>query len=355
MTKFAPVVRIFVGAAAVAGLMAGTPPLAPPALAEQGPVSSLFAHLLPALGSTGVKAYLPTVFPDAGGAHLYATVSHVTPGRYWLMVDFTPDCHGADACHYGDVWGQRAQVKAAPAGVPVELGRHVVGYYVQGRCGASCAEGTVTWEVAGYVYGVGAKVARSGLIALAKSAVMAGAHPAASPAGAKGGAGVITVMSLGPLVFVASTPAQLRAWAGAPDRVWSSNGSMKWVGFGSPGSPGSPGWAQFDQGQVWGYRCGGANPQCVVIYAFVGGRLVGAATNSDAFWTAEGTHVGTTLTAARANEHGQGTWSGPHVQCPGVDLNVPRGVRFTLFAGSKSRDIQSIFLSESGHFLSACD
>lgn len=114
---------------------------------------------------------LPTIFPGAGG-DLYAALTTAKPGHYSISIDFTRTCHGADACHYGDLDGRRVQGTAKPAGYALPLGKHVTGYFQLGRSGASCALSTITWDAGGYRYSVGAKVYRTDLITMAASAAV---------------------------------------------------------------------------------------------------------------------------------------------------------------------------------------
>jgi len=129
----------------------------------------MFRALLPRLARAQVPPRLPTIFPEVG-ANLYATLTTATPGHYSISMDFTATCHGADACHYGDLEGQRVQGTGKAAGSALPLGPHITGYFQLGRCGASCALSTVTWNAGGFRYTVGAKVTRTDLITLAASA-----------------------------------------------------------------------------------------------------------------------------------------------------------------------------------------
>jgi hypothetical protein len=134
-----------------------------------GAVAPLFRALLPGLARTHVPPRLPTIFPEVGGK-LYATLTTAKPGQYSISIDFSRDCHGADACHYGDLAGWRAQGSAKPVGSALPLGKHITGHFQLGKCGASCALSTITWAAGGFRYTVGAKVTRTDLITLAASA-----------------------------------------------------------------------------------------------------------------------------------------------------------------------------------------
>ncbi len=77
-------------------------------------VAPFFRALLPGLARTQVPPRLPTSFPEVGD-NLYATLTTAKPGHYTISMDFTRTCHGADACHYGDLDGRRVQGTAKPA------------------------------------------------------------------------------------------------------------------------------------------------------------------------------------------------------------------------------------------------
>jgi hypothetical protein len=141
-------------------------------------VNPVTPAVLTSIERSGVPAYVPASFPETRGARLYATVYRERPGYYFLNIDYTAGCDGGDACHYGDLQGQHlvAAGRAKIAGSPLALGSHVTGYYVPGRCGASCAEDTISWTVGGYGYSVGAKLARPDLVALVRSAIAGGPH-----------------------------------------------------------------------------------------------------------------------------------------------------------------------------------
>jgi hypothetical protein len=150
------------------------------AAGRQAVVKPLFRPLLPALARTRVPAYLPTVFPEKGTARLYASMYSARPGLYEVYIEYTPNCDGGDACHYGDLEGRRRAASGGSLlrGALVDLGHHVTGYFVLGGCGASCAESTISWRVGSYAYEIGAKLSRADLIAFTRSAIGAGAYPA---------------------------------------------------------------------------------------------------------------------------------------------------------------------------------
>jgi hypothetical protein len=164
-----------------------------------------------------------------------------------------------------------------------------------------------------------------------------------------GGSGVITATLVGPLQFSKATMGQVRAWAGPPERTWSSGRTLQWAGFD---------WVRIEQGEVWGYHCAdflGSEP-CLIFYGFVGGRLVGVLTDGTRFQTANGTRDGTPLATALKDERGHGPWDGLQVQCPGLMLKAPRGTVFQAYvAGPRAAHVGDLFVSLSPHFLNSCD
>src|SRR4051812_20259200 len=79
------------------------------ATAGQPPVNAVFRPILPRLRGLEVPVLLPTSLPRRAQAeaalHLYATVEDRTPYSYRVALGYTPDCHGATACRFGEVTG----------------------------------------------------------------------------------------------------------------------------------------------------------------------------------------------------------------------------------------------------------
>jgi hypothetical protein len=140
-------------------------------------VSPVFQPLLPDLLRTHVPLYLPTIFPGAVKSRLHVSMGTDQLGSYEVNVSTVANCDGADACQWGWAAGQKAQAAAAMAGeTPVPLGKHITGEYSAGRCGASCAGASLTWAVGRFSYSVGGYLNRSQVVAMARSAVAAGAY-----------------------------------------------------------------------------------------------------------------------------------------------------------------------------------
>jgi hypothetical protein len=131
---------------------------------------------------------------------------------------------------------------------------------------------------------------------------------------------LLSATQVGPLRLGTATPAQLRAWAGKPGRVWR---------FAGRGEIPSAGLFAF-RTQVLGYGCAASG--CTTFYAFKGGHLVGFHTRSTAFHTQAGTRVGTSLTRALLQEK-TANWAGFSVQCPALLLPATGSTLFKADVG----------------------
>jgi hypothetical protein len=137
---------------------------------------------------------------------------------------------------------------------------------------------------------------------------------------------------IGPLKIGTASQAQVRAFAGSPDHVWSD---------GDRGAPVNY------SGALWGYRCPGRinDVPCMTLYGFTGAALTSFSTESTAFRTARGTKVGSPLQDVRAKE--KGSFSGFAVQCAGFVFATPRSVTFVAHINRTSR-VYGFYLSLSG-------
>jgi hypothetical protein len=169
-----------VSGAAVLGLLIEPAAGGAYATGLQPPANPIFKSILPALKRAGVPVYLPTIFPEKGHSHLYASLLEAKPGYYSFTIDFTADCRGADACNYAYLQGERAPTGRHEAirGSRVVLGGNITGYFLLGTCGASCAESSITWVSASHEYEIWAQLSRKDLIAFTSSAVAAGPYQA---------------------------------------------------------------------------------------------------------------------------------------------------------------------------------
>lgn len=134
--------------------------------------------VLPALRAAGVA--VPIMLPPdldlaPGDPPVYAVVERADAGSYALLLGFTPDCGGGNACRLGAVRAEPDDPTSPPAGAPVELVGSRTGYVADAACAASCGDATVTWIDAGTRYTIELKARDQATMArVADAALTAG-------------------------------------------------------------------------------------------------------------------------------------------------------------------------------------
>lgn len=142
-----------------------------------------FEPALPTLTGTGVPVILPdTSLMAAGQLTIYPYILTSRAGLYEISLDYTSDCQGAGACHFGSLAGMWVGPDAttvtstdsfiyeADRAVAVQLDKGIIGYFVEGLCGANCDDSKIFWLFEGYQFMVGGKAAdQSGLVDLANA------------------------------------------------------------------------------------------------------------------------------------------------------------------------------------------
>src|SRR5205823_5800857 len=114
-------------------------------------------------------------FVDIEPGALFGSIATVKPNSYYIGLDFSPDCNGANACHYGSLAGELAASLDPISGQKVSLSGGLTGYFTDAGCGASCSESTLSWEQGGVRYTVGVKAAKvETLVKIANSAITNG-------------------------------------------------------------------------------------------------------------------------------------------------------------------------------------
>jgi len=101
---------------------------------------------------------LPGKLPDLGQGTdaVYAIVERATPYSYSIVLGFTPDCNGGSACRIGSLSGAAAGHKKL-RGKLVRLKRGITGHYIEGECGANCADSVIRWREGANEYSAGLK------------------------------------------------------------------------------------------------------------------------------------------------------------------------------------------------------
>jgi hypothetical protein len=112
----------------------------------------LYSGIMPALKHVQIPVKLPAPFPPGlvgKGQRLYASVIDVSTWSYIVSIDYTRDCHGADACTLAEIDGgptlNEPTILDYPWGTTVTLARHVKGLFRPFSCGASCGQSAVVF------------------------------------------------------------------------------------------------------------------------------------------------------------------------------------------------------------------
>jgi hypothetical protein len=153
-------------------------PLPEVAIAKTPRPNPAFRSIFPALKyQTKIPVFLPGDIPGAESAQpLYAILEASTTNNYQILLAFTENCGGGNACRLGSVSGNALSERTPLAGQPVMLTNGVTGYFVEATCRANCSDATLSWERDGDLYTVGLKAGdRAALIKMANSAIANGA------------------------------------------------------------------------------------------------------------------------------------------------------------------------------------
>lgn len=135
---------------------------------------SVFDPILSNLKSkTKVSIKLPTYLGnESETSKLYATLQSVSDKHYEIVLGFTEDCDGGNACRWGIVRGERNKPKEFSKGISVQLANKTTGYFIEATCGAVCSDSTLSWSQNGQYYTVGIKAAKvEMLVKVANSAI----------------------------------------------------------------------------------------------------------------------------------------------------------------------------------------
>ncbi len=137
-------------------------------------VNPIFKEILAELKK---KSHVPIILPrDLGNkdepAPLYARLESISPNEYRIIIGFSPDCEGGNACRWGTVSGEKNSNASGASGVKVLLSKGITGYFILGKCGAVCSDSRIIWFNGQYKYTIGIKAAKkSVLVAVANSAI----------------------------------------------------------------------------------------------------------------------------------------------------------------------------------------
>ncbi len=124
------------------------------------PIPKVFQPIIPTLKTkTKVPLRLPSDIPDVDDSlPLYAVIETANSSSYSLILGYTPDCGGGNACRLGSLSGEAIGNKRQPlTGKRVKLTQNRTGYFIEATCGANCSDSILTWQEGNYRYTVGIK------------------------------------------------------------------------------------------------------------------------------------------------------------------------------------------------------
>lgn len=143
-----------------------------PTQSNPSPIFSSIHSVLQA--KTKLPIRLPTYIPESDGPNpIYALLESATASNYEIVLAFTKDCTGGNACRLGGIAAEAITAKSPPhTGEAVSLANGILGYFTNATCGANCSDSTLTWEQNGVRYTVAIKAGKvTTLVKMANSAI----------------------------------------------------------------------------------------------------------------------------------------------------------------------------------------
>ena len=122
----------------------------------------VFQNILPELTPVvQIPILLPTYIPDLDDSYpVHAIIETKTALQYRILLAFSEDCTGGNACRLGMISGESINPQTQSVqGESVSLNNGITGYFVDATCGANCTDSILTWDKNGYRYTVAVKAA----------------------------------------------------------------------------------------------------------------------------------------------------------------------------------------------------
>lgn len=136
----------------------------------------VFETILPKLKQSSKFAILlPKVIPGSEGeSQLYAVLENATANKYSIILGFSPDCGGGNACRLGTMTAQTVTSTTPKLkGKKVKLANGINAYFEDFGCGANCSDAILTWRQKKVQYSVGLKAGKvKDLLKMANSFVV---------------------------------------------------------------------------------------------------------------------------------------------------------------------------------------
>ena len=162
-------------------------------------VAALFQPIRSRLENIQVPLRLPTYIPQLSSElgytpppiHAVIDESSTNQQQYTVILGYSPDCTGGNACRLGTITGELKPSQAIEQQfaefrhlssehhseepmATVQLSSNINGWFIPWVCGATCSDAQVVWDEYAYRYSVGIKVGdRASLERMANSAIEA--------------------------------------------------------------------------------------------------------------------------------------------------------------------------------------
>ena len=161
--------------------------------------TALFQSVRSSLERGQIPLRLPTYIPNQGALPtepgytpppVYAVLDETSNDQgYAIILGYTPDCTGGNACRLGTVAGKLKPSRSIEEEFaefrhwsgehhseepmsPVRLSNGISGWFIPWVCGATCSDAQIVWDEYAYRYSVGIKVGdRASLERMANSAI----------------------------------------------------------------------------------------------------------------------------------------------------------------------------------------
>lgn len=111
------------------------------------------------------KSKMPVLLPSYLGNEkeqneLYPNTLEVVSGKYTIIVGFSEDCAGGNACRWGIISGEKVKKRVPLKGKKVILKNGLIGYFQDAVCNAVCSDSEITFYQKKYKYSFGVKAAK---------------------------------------------------------------------------------------------------------------------------------------------------------------------------------------------------
>ena len=125
--------------------------------------NSIFQTILPELeAKTKLIPSLPTYIPEyKSDPPLHAILTDVDQSKYKIVLGYTPDCTGQNACRFGNIEATTANSESSLQGEQtVTLDNDTKAYFTDAVCNAYCTDSTLTWKQDSVVHSIGIKAGK---------------------------------------------------------------------------------------------------------------------------------------------------------------------------------------------------